>query len=132
MSASFPAPSAPAHLLLGRSGEDIAAAYLSAHGYELRARNVRLDRDEIDLVAYDTREKMLVFVEVKTRRRYSAAYPIRTAVTLRKRRALRRAVAAWVAREEYAGPARIDLVCVCGGRVREHLMDLGSEFLVDV
>ncbi len=130
MSVSSPPSSARAHLLLGRTGEDVAAAYLRARGYVIRERNVRLGRDEIDLVAYDAREKMLVFAEVKTRQRHSAAYPIRTAVTQRKRRAMRRAVAGWVIRHDYDGPARMDVLCVCGGRVTEHLMDIGSDFLV--
>ncbi|HRH93150.1 MAG TPA: YraN family protein [Candidatus Peribacteria bacterium] len=124
-------PSAPAHLYLGQHGEDIATAYLLEHGYDVRERNVRLGRDEIDLVAYDPQEGMVVFAEVKTRSRHSEAYPIRTAVNGRKRRALRRAIDLWITRENYDGPARIDVLSVCNGRVVEHLRDIGSDYLVD-
>lgn len=124
-------PSAPAHLQLGQRGEDIATTYLLARGYDVRERNVRMGRDEIDLVAYDPLERMVVFAEVKTRSRHSEAYPIRTAVNGRKRRALRRAIDLWVTRENYDGPARIDVLSVCDGRVVEHVCDIGSDYLVD-
>ncbi|MFN2556576.1 MAG: YraN family protein [Nitriliruptorales bacterium] len=55
---------------LGESGENLAAAYLQAHGYRIVARNWRLAsgelRGEVDIVA--SRGRTLVFVEVKTRR----------------------------------------------------------------
>jgi putative endonuclease len=113
------------------SGEDVAASYLLGLGYSILVRNARFGRDEIDVVARDPHAGMLVFAEVKTRRRHSAAYPIRTAVTVRKRRAMRRAVDAWITAHEYDGPARMDVLCVCGGRIVEHLKDMGSEYLVE-
>ena len=50
----------------GRQGEDIAAAYLSAKGWRIVARNWVCHTGELDIVAQsgDT----LVFVEVRTRR----------------------------------------------------------------
>ncbi|WP_375405565.1 YraN family protein [uncultured Amnibacterium sp.] len=55
---------------LGRRGEDEAAAYLTALGWQIVDRNWRCASGEIDIVAMDGRE--LVIVEVKTRssRRY--------------------------------------------------------------
>ncbi len=128
-----PLPTAitPAHLRLGQRGEDSAAAYLQSNGYDVRERNVRLGRDELDLVAYDPREKMMVFVEVKTRSRHSPAYPIHTAMTAHKRRTLRRAIDLWITRHAYDGAGRIDLLCVCDDRVIEHLVDIGSEWIAD-
>ena len=56
---------------LGKAGEDDAALYLAGNGYQIVARNVRpipgMSRGEIDIVAWD--RNILVFVEVKTRRR---------------------------------------------------------------
>ncbi len=121
-------PAKAAHLQLGSAGEDIAARYLTGIGCVIRERNVRFGRDEIDLIAYDSAEKMIVFVEVKTRTRTSDQYPIYTAVDKRKRLALRRAVNRWVIKHQYDGPGRIDVVCVCGDRIVQHLRDLGSDF----
>jgi len=43
----------PEHLLLGRTGEDIAVRFLSAKGYSVIERNVRYPWGEIDIVARD-------------------------------------------------------------------------------
>jgi putative endonuclease len=84
---------------LGREGEERAARYLEARGYQIVARNVRAERVEIDLVA--CRARVLVFVEVKTRRasgpdgfgRHASAAE---AVDTRKQARLRRGAIAWL------------------------------------
>ena len=113
----------------GKRGEDAAARYLVAAGYRIRGRNIRLGKYEIDIVASDPTDGTLVFAEVKTRSRQSDAYPIRTAVDARKRRAMRRAIIAYVETEQFEGPGRIDLLSVEGERVVEHMRDLGSDFV---
>lgn len=55
----------PRHVL-GRAGEDLAAAHLQRLGYEIVARNHRTRYGEIDVIAAD--DETLVIVEVKTRR----------------------------------------------------------------
>ncbi len=50
---------------IGRWGEQAAADYLSAKGYEIVARNVRTPYGEIDLIA--RKEGFTIFVEVKAR-----------------------------------------------------------------
>ncbi len=50
---------------LGAYGEDAAAEYLTRNGYSVVARNVRLGKREIDIVAED--DAHVCFVEVKTR-----------------------------------------------------------------
>jgi putative endonuclease len=50
---------------VGLRGEELAARHLSASGLSIVARNVRLPAGEIDIVALDGDE--LVIVEVKTR-----------------------------------------------------------------
>jgi len=58
----------------GREAEARAARYLRRRGYRILARNVRLARGEIDIVALQTLtkgapdEKILAFVEVKSRK----------------------------------------------------------------
>jgi putative endonuclease len=50
---------------IGAWGEDAAAAYLEANGYDVVARNVRTPHGEIDILA--KLENLWVFVEVKAR-----------------------------------------------------------------
>ena len=73
---------------LGRWGEDYAAEYLLGYGYEIISRNVRTPYGEIDIIAQQTsenidKEKITVFVEVKTRSSTSYGYP-EEAITPRK------------------------------------------------
>jgi putative endonuclease len=58
-------PADPRHVL-GRRGEEFAAAHLRRLGFSPLGRNERTRYGEIDLIAFDGRT--LVFVEVKTRR----------------------------------------------------------------
>ena len=52
------------HLRVGRDGETIAAAFLERRGARIVGRNVRVGRDEIDLVVEFAGQR--VAVEVKT------------------------------------------------------------------
>jgi putative endonuclease len=97
---------------LGREGEARAAAYLTARGYRILARNARSGGVEIDLVA--ARGRLLVFVEVKTRRSRTAGAP-EEAVDARKRARLVRGAAAWLSEQgSRARRARFDVIaCEC-------------------
>lgn len=80
----------------GADGESWACAYLQRKGYHVVLRNWRNPRDqreEIDLICLD--EGVLVFIEVKTRRG-GALTPGYHAVTVRKKRALKRAIQAFL------------------------------------
>ena len=69
----------------GQRGENLAADWLSALGYEIRARNYRCQSGEIDLV---TRyQGSWVFVEVRTRRGGAFGTP-EESITARKQRHL--------------------------------------------
>ena len=93
----------PAHAsrrALGIEGEARAAAHLVARGYRIVGRNVRAGGVELDLVA--TRGRLVVIVEVKTRRSRAAGAP-EEAVDFRKRERLVRGANAWLA----AYPGRV-------------------------
>jgi len=95
---------------LGWLGEQIAAEYLEARGFEILARNVRSRLGEIDLIARDG--TTLVFVEVKTRRGHPADPP-QAGVDLRKRNRLARLALDYLAREWLRDLAcRFDVVAV--------------------
>jgi|RhiMethySRZTD1v2_1073278.scaffolds.fasta_scaffold2225940_1 putative endonuclease len=70
---------------LGRRAEEEVAAHLARCGFEIVARNVRLQRGELDLVV--RRDDRLWFVETKCRARDDVGPPHR-AVDARKRAAL--------------------------------------------
>jgi len=72
---------------VGELGEDIACAYLKSKGYKILNRNVKMRRNEIDIVATDN--KRAIFVEVKTRTNsnYSAYFEVDSEKEERIRRA---------------------------------------------
>ncbi len=96
---------------LGRRGEEAAASYLTSLGYRIVDRNWRCSTGEIDIVALDRRE--LVIVEVKTRSTRGWGDPLE-GVTDRKLTRLCVLAGAW--RRAHPGlrasGTRIDLVGV--------------------
>lgn len=52
---------------IGKIGENLACKYLNERGYKILKRNYRCKQGEIDIIAYDTKSKEIVFIEVKTR-----------------------------------------------------------------
>ncbi|WP_029289350.1 YraN family protein [Cellulomonas sp. HZM] len=109
---------------VGRHGEDVAAAHVEARGWRVLDRNWRCREGEVDLVALDGDE--LVVVEVKTRRSTSYGYPAE-AVTRTKLARVRRLAALWLAAHDVrAASVRVDVVAVLlprsGAAVVEHLV----------
>lgn len=118
-------PPTAAHLRMGIRGETIARRYLRRSGYRVLAQNVRIGKhDEIDLVAYDPRDSLIVFVEVKTRAIDHPDFAPELGLTYQKRRRISRAARRWVSSRGYEGGYRLDLVCVAGGAVTAHYEDL--------
>ena len=52
---------------IGRLGENVAAHFLKKSKYKLCGRNVHISHNEIDIIALSKKQKVIVFVEVKTR-----------------------------------------------------------------
>jgi putative endonuclease len=113
--------STPAQLA-GDEAEALVAARLAAAGWTVLGRNVRLGRDELDLVAVDPGPpRWLVVVEVRGRGRRDFGFAEET-LDHRKRRALRRAIAALLEVGRLPDgtplpplPLRVDLVAVDRG-----------------
>lgn len=87
------APGTPSPTDLGAEGETRAAHYLESRGYRIVARNVRAGGVELDLVA--RRGRLVVFVEVKTRRTRRFGPP-ELAVDRAKRQRLVAGAQAWL------------------------------------
>ncbi|MDP6575024.1 MAG: YraN family protein [Candidatus Peribacteraceae bacterium] len=118
-------PALAPHLKLGKIGEEIAVAYLKKNGYSVYKRNVRLGHDEIDIIAYETQEKLLVFVEVKTRKKKWNSYSPLVNLTRAKKKKMIRAKNKWISEHEYDEGCRIDVICVVGGEVVNHFKNIG-------
>lgn len=89
------------------------AELLTARGWVVVARNARVSRDEVDVVAWEG--ATLVLVEVKARRAGAMVDPL-SAVTRAKRERLKRA-ALRLAQELSAREVRIDVASVVGDAV---------------
>ncbi len=106
-------------LLIGRRGEELAARWYAAHGYQVLDRNWRCRDGELDLVA--RRHRTLVFCEVKTRGSELLGTGAE-AVTAAKQRRLRRLAGRWLAdgargRHDRAWEVRFDVVSITAGTV---------------
>ena len=102
----------------GRWGEEVAVEILRREGYEILERNVRPCRHdrrlEIDIVAYDPRRDVLVFVEVKQHGRHSERECRLRSVDRRKKELLRTACRSYLAKNRWRGSFRFDVVEVYG------------------
>ncbi len=74
----------------GRKAEDQAAAHLRTQGCEILARNFRTKLGEIDIVALSPGRDVLIFAEVRYRRRDDFGTP-EESVVISKQRKLARA-----------------------------------------
>jgi putative endonuclease len=81
---------------MGKRGEDIATAWLRANRCKILARNFRAaGGGEVDVVARDG--KLLLFIEVKTRREGAIIRPL-DAVNKEKQRLIERGANDWLRR----------------------------------
>jgi putative endonuclease len=77
----------------GTRGEQLVVAQLESQGYEILARNARVGRLELDIVA--ARAGLVVFCEVRTRRSNALIEPVES-IDRAKIGRLRRAAAQWL------------------------------------
>lgn len=102
---------------LGAAGEQQAADWYVAHGYEVLARNWRCRDGELDLIL--TREGVVVISEVKTRSSLAYGHPAE-AVTRAKQRRIRGLASRWLGEghvSERPAAIRFDVVAVLPGEV---------------
>ena len=105
----------PSRRETGVSGEDLAAAWYEANGYQVLARNWRCRQGELDLVLRNGRQ--VVFCEVKHRRGVGYGTPAES-VTYEKRQRIRHLAARWL-QDAKPRPAeiRFDVAAVLDGEV---------------
>ena len=94
---------------LGKKGEEIATAYLKKEGYKILARNWFNDHKEIDIIAREGDE--IVIVEVKTREGNYFEEPWE-AVSIRKIRNLVDVADAWLNLYKIDLETRFDVISI--------------------
>ena len=94
----------------GKEGEKIAADFLKKNGYRIIETNFRCVLGEIDIIAKDKEE--LVLLEVKTRKSGEMGYP-EQAVGMKKRKKMSQ-LALWYLQEKNMmdTPTRFDVVAI--------------------
>lgn len=102
--------SRPSTTETGREGEEIAVQYLEQKNWTVIDRNYRFMKAEVDIVAYDG--KQIIVVEVKTRRGTGFGEP-EESVTEQKKKQLYKATQAWLYERKMEGaPVRFDVIAV--------------------
>lgn len=108
------------NIIRGREGEEMAAKYLEGKGYTVLERNFRSGRAEIDLVV--RKENLLVFVEVKWRKRTAYGMP-EDAVDDRKAELLLQAGENYIFKKDWKGGVRFDIVSITPNQGIDHFED---------
>ena len=103
--------------VLGQWGEEQAAQFLEAQGYQILQRNYRTAYGEIDLIA--SKAASLVFVEVKARSSDQFGFPEEAVGPKKQQHLIESAQAYLQAHPDFEGDWRIDVVAVTRGTDRE-------------
>ncbi len=97
------------NLTIGRRGEEIARKYLKDKGYKIIEQNYKTKYGEIDLVAKQKNE--LVLVEVRTKIGKNFGAPEDT-INNKKKRKLRNNALAYARTAKWPGHVRVDAICI--------------------
>ena len=111
------------HNDFGKLGEELAVRYLTGKGYEILERNWRNIHKEIDIIAKDGKD--LVIVEVKTRKSDNYGEPD-LAVTKQKQTRLIYAANAYIFSHKIDLKTRFDIISIVfkeGKPVIDHIED---------
>ncbi len=93
----------------GTEGEDLAANFLKEKGYAILERNYRHKKSEIDLIV--SRDKWLVFVEVKLRSSTAFGYP-EEFVDYQKKKMIFQGALHYMYEKNWQGNVRYDIVAI--------------------
>ena len=97
---------------LGRQGEKAAIKFLKKNGYRIIEKNFHTKAGEIDIIA--EQEKVLVFVEVKTRSGSRWGHPVE-ALTAHKQKKIASIASSFLAKHKIQDrECRFDVVSILG------------------
>lgn len=95
---------------LGRWGEERAAEFLIAKGYEVLGRNIRTAYGEIDLLS--RQGATLIFVEVKARSSEAYGHPEESISAVKRQHMAEAAESYLQAHPEFEGDWRVDVIAI--------------------
>lgn len=111
--------------ILGNLGEDLASDFLVKKGYRIVERNFVWQKNEIDIIAEDEKERNIVFVEVKTRNTDYFIQPFE-AVDFKKQKAIIKVANAYIRSRNIDLEARFDVISIVqneqGSQTIEHII----------
>lgn len=113
------------HNELGKIGEQLAADFLLANGYEIIARNYTFQKAEIDIIA--KHNNMMICVEVKTRNSEFFGDP-QEFVTKGKIKLLVKAMDAFVTENDISLETRFDIIAVLKNKKAEQVTHYENAF----
>lgn len=94
---------------IGALGEDFAVNHLKGLGYNIKERNWRFSRAEIDIIA--DKDDVLIFIEVKTRS-YDYYGKPEDSIDSKKERLICDAAAAYMTKNSYEWEFRFDIISI--------------------
>ncbi len=100
------------HNELGKQGENLAAGFLEAKGYQILDKNYRFQRAEVDLVALRLDPAEVVFVEVKTRSNTTESFPEESITPQKKKQIFKVADSYLYEKQLFTVPVRFDIISV--------------------
>lgn len=114
---------------LGANGELIAKKFLSEKKFTFLKNNYRFQRAEVDLIFEDEQNKLLIFVEVKSRRNKKFGEP-EESVNLSKQNQIKKAAEGFVSvNNKYAGhDMRIDVISIFFNEGRVEINHIENAF----
>ncbi len=117
----------PPHLTTGRRGERLAALYLRIRGYRILERNFLCPGGELDIVA--GKGGLLVFVEVRTRKKGALVDPLASLDDRKMARFIRAARHYLWTRRKSSSPCRFDIITIReGGPLLGRILHLRDAF----
>ena len=108
---------------IGARGENEAVNFLLVNGYKVLQRNFRFARGEIDIIAQIN--KVLVFIEVKTRNQSNFGYPEDFVTELQQER-IHLVAEEYIRISDWEDDIRFDVIAILineGDRQLEHFED---------
>ena len=115
----------------GRTGEELAAEFLSKQGIEIIERNYHTKFGEIDLIGFD--KSTIIFIEVKLRNNDNFGTPVE-AVTQTKLKRIYKSAQLYISENESNYDYRFDVIAISKDNINRcyHLEWFKNQNLIDL
>lgn len=115
---------------IGLHFENLAVNYLKSYGYKILERNFKTKFGEIDIIAYDKKDKCIVFVEVRYRHNTSYGLPEETVNNYKQKRIVLSAISYIKSRcdKKTNQNYRFDIVAISG---KNNINHIKNAFMID-